>query len=187
MWQEFLTSRYVLRIMTLPDHHLRRRRLQRKSWPRRLGLDFSGAPRRALCSVVELRGAAANRQRTTAWRSRLWEGTTAPRVHGRQILVFSDSKYVIDGVTKWVASWKAKGWKKADGKDVMNLDFWKRLVALVESREEKGGIEWRYVKGHSGDAGNDRCDEIAVAYSHGGHPTLYAGLLENYAVRLKLA
>ena len=136
--------------------------------------------------VIELGGGAANttnnRMEITAVGKALRHIESKPG----DILIFSDSKYVIDGITKWVDGWRVKGWKKADGGEVMNQDFWKRLVALVEAREEKNNIEWRYVKAHSGDPGNDRCDEIAVAYAQGGHETLYTGPYDSYPLKLRL-
>jgi ribonuclease HI len=78
------------------------------------------------------------------------------------VVLYTDSQYVINGITKWISGWKKKGWKSSTGKAVLNQDLWEELDAL-NSRK----IEWRYVKGHSGDEGNERCDRIAVAYSHG--------------------
>jgi ribonuclease HI len=78
------------------------------------------------------------------------------------VVLYTDSQYVINGITKWISGWKKKGWKSSTGKAVLNQDLWEELDAL-NSRK----IEWRYVRGHSGDEGNERCDRIAVAYSHG--------------------
>lgn len=69
----------------------------------------------------------------------------------------TDSKYVMDGITKWIFSWKKNGWKKADKKPVLNADLWQRLDALTQTHK----VSWEWVKGHSGHPENERCDELA--------------------------
>lgn len=69
----------------------------------------------------------------------------------------TDSVYVKDGITKWVAGWKARGWKTAAKKPVKNRDLWERLVAEAARHE----IEWAWVKGHAGDPDNERADALA--------------------------
>ena len=71
--------------------------------------------------------------------------------------IFTDSEYVRRGITEWVKSWKARGWKTADRKPVKNQDLWERLDALAAGHK----IEWRWVKGHSGVPGNERVDRLA--------------------------
>ena len=74
--------------------------------------------------------------------------------------LWSDSKYVIDGLEKgWAKGWKARGWKKADKKPALNPDLWDRLLALTEVHS----IRYHWVKGHAENAYNNRCDELAVA------------------------
>jgi ribonuclease HI len=70
-----------------------------------------------------------------------------------------DSKYVLQGITEWIAGWKAKGWRTASKQPVKNVELWQRLDALVSN----GGhdIDWRWVKGHAGDPGNERADALA--------------------------
>lgn len=70
-----------------------------------------------------------------------------------------DSEYVRKGITEWIHGWKAKGWKTAAKQPVKNADLWQRLDALVAN----GGhsIEWKWVKGHAGDPGNERADALA--------------------------
>jgi len=71
--------------------------------------------------------------------------------------VFTDSEYVRRGITEWVSSWKARGWKTADRKPVKNQDLWEELDRLAALHK----IEWRWVKGHSGIPGNERVDRLA--------------------------
>ena len=76
--------------------------------------------------------------------------------------LYSDSKYVIDGLSKgWAASWKKNGWKKADKKPALNPDLWERLLSLTE----KHILHYHWVKGHADNPKNNRCDELAVAQS----------------------
>jgi ribonuclease HI len=77
------------------------------------------------------------------------------------ITLFTDSEYVRNGITKWISGWKKKGWKTAAGKPVMNQDLWQELDELNSPR-----VTWQYVKGHSGDPGNERADMIAVKCAH---------------------
>lgn len=73
----------------------------------------------------------------------------------------SDSKYVIDAIQKgWLQNWKRKGWKKSDGKPVLNVDLWEQLLPLLERHQ----VHFTWVQGHTGHPQNERCDELAVAY-----------------------
>jgi len=74
----------------------------------------------------------------------------------------TDSKYVIEGYTKWITNWKRNGWKTSSGKSVQNLDLWQKIDQL-----RINGLVMEYVKGHSGDKQNDRVDKIATNYSKG--------------------
>ena len=74
-----------------------------------------------------------------------------------QIIVNTDSKYVMDGITKWIKGWKKNGWRTADRKPVKNNELWQELDIEVSKHK----IEWRWVKGHSGDKYNDIADELA--------------------------
>ncbi|CAM8657402.1 RnhA Ribonuclease HI [Comamonadaceae bacterium] len=70
-----------------------------------------------------------------------------------------DSQYVLKGITEWLQGWKAKGWKTASKQPVKNVDLWQRLDTLVSTAGHK--IDWRWVKGHAGDPGNERADGLA--------------------------
>ena len=76
--------------------------------------------------------------------------------------LYSDSKYVIDALTKgWLTSWIKNGWRKADKKAVLNVDLWQRLLPLLEKHE----MHYHWVKGHAENEKNNRCDQMAVAES----------------------
>ncbi len=68
-----------------------------------------------------------------------------------------DSEYVRNGITAWIHAWKRRGWKTADNKPVKNVDLWQRLEAATAPHR----IEWHWVRGHSGDPGNERADALA--------------------------
>lgn len=91
----------------------------------------------------------------------------ADRDPSEAIPLYTDSKYLQKGITQWIKGWKRKGWKTAQGKPVLNQDLWETLDRLNSKL-----VQWRYVKGHSGNRGNDRCDEIARAFATGGNPRL---------------
>ncbi len=73
------------------------------------------------------------------------------------VTLITDSKYVMDGITQWIHGWKKKGWKTADNKPVKNMDLWQRLELATIPHTMK----WQWVKGHSGDAMNERADALA--------------------------
>lgn len=98
------------------------------------------------------------------------------------VWLYTDSTYVIRGITQWIFAWRTRGWKTAEGADVTNRDLWERLFAAVMSRKSLGKIEWKYVRGHTGVAGNERVDEIAVAFAKKQHPRLYRGPLLQYGI-----
>ena len=74
-----------------------------------------------------------------------------------EVTVYLDSEYVRKGITEWIHGWKQRGWKTADKKPVKNAELWQRLDALRALH----AVEWRWVKGHSGDPGNERADALA--------------------------
>ena len=76
-----------------------------------------------------------------------------------QVTLYLDSEYVRKGITEWISGWKARGWRTAAKQPVKNVELWQRLDALVTA----GGhsIDWRWVKGHAGNPGNERADALA--------------------------
>jgi len=76
-----------------------------------------------------------------------------------KVTLYLDSEYVRKGITEWIHGWKARGWRTAAKAPVKNVDLWQRLDALVASSGHH--IDWRWVKGHAGDPGNERADGLA--------------------------
>jgi ribonuclease HI len=120
-------------------------------------------------TVRELGGAAANttnnRMELTAALALLEELRDLP-LHP-DLTIRTDSRYLIDGLAKWMPAWKRKGWRTAAGAPVLNRDLWEAL-----DRARLPGVPLEHVRGHSGDPDNERCDAIAVGYAKGSPPSL---------------
>ncbi len=99
-----------------------------------------------------------------------------------EVLVVTDSTYVLRGVTEWVANWKRRGWKTLQGEDVANRDLWERLERAIDGCLH---VRWRHVPGHSGFPGNVRADEIASEFALLHAPRLYSGPYEGYGFDLE--
>jgi len=93
------------------------------------------------------------------------------------ILVYSDSQYVIKGITEWIDGWIAKGWRNSQKKAVLNRDLWEDLLKAAQGKD----IVWKFVRGHADTAGNVRCDEIATRFADGENMKLYNGPRETYS------
>ena len=78
-----------------------------------------------------------------------------------EVTLHIDSQYVLNGITEWLPVWKAQGWKTAAKQPVKNVDLWQQLDQLVAKAGHR--IDWRWVKGHAGDPGNERADGLANA------------------------
>lgn len=87
-----------------------------------------------------------------------------------QITVYTDSRYLIDGITKWLPSWRRRGWVTATQTPVKNSDLWQTLAPLHHR-----GVRWQHVRGHSGNPHNERVDEIARRCAAGRCPLLFCG------------
>lgn len=127
--------------------------MQRKPRPRRVG-----AILRYGTAEKELSGGAAettnNRMELTGVISAL-----AALKEPCQVLLTTDSKYVVDSITKgWVYGWKKRGWVKSDKKPALNVDLWEQLLPLLERHK----VTFHWVKGHAGHPENERCDQLAV-------------------------
>lgn len=92
------------------------------------------------------------------------------------ITLYSDSQYVIKGMTEWIAGWQKKNWINSQKKPVMNRDLWEQLLEVSLNKK----IDWKYVKGHAENPGNNRCDEIATSFADGELTRLYRGPLDSY-------
>jgi ribonuclease HI len=87
-----------------------------------------------------------------------------------QVAIFTDSRYVIDGLTKWLPAWRRRGWVTSTNTPVKNRDLWLTLEGLHHS-----GVHWQHVYGHRGDPNNERVDTIARACAAGTCPALFCG------------
>ena len=74
-----------------------------------------------------------------------------------RVAVYTDSEYVRNGITTWIHNWKLRGWRTADKKPVKNVELWQRLDELASQHD----VQWHWVRGHNGDPGNERADELA--------------------------
>ncbi len=97
-----------------------------------------------------------------------------------KIQIYTDSTYVIQGITKWIWGWEKRNWITANGLPVANTDLWKVLGKIALTHK----IQWNYVPGHAGIPGNERADEIAVAFAQKKKPPLFQGLLLHYPVQI---
>lgn len=110
------------------------------------------------------------------------EGLRFLKDHPGHIDFYTDSTYLIRGITQWIWGWRKRGWKTAEGGEVSNKDIWEELSQVIQARGPSGKIDWKYSRGHIGIPGNERCDEIAVAFSKGAAISLYRGVLDTYPI-----
>ena len=106
--------------------------------------EFSGYDTNTTNNRMELLGAIAG-----------FEALTRPST----VHITTDSQYVKKGMTEWIDGWIKKGWKNSQRKDVANRDLWERLLAATSQHD----VKWHWVRGHTGHAENERCDELARA------------------------
>jgi ribonuclease HI len=97
------------------------------------------------------------------------------------VAIYTDSTYLIQGITQWVWGWRKRGWKTAQGGDVLNRELWEQLSGLISARA-RGDVKWHWVRGHVGTPGNERADEISVAFASQQSADLYVGPLTGYAL-----
>jgi ribonuclease HI len=83
------------------------------------------------------------------------------------VAIYTDSEYVLKGITQWIAGWKRRGWVNSAKKPVLNRDLWEQLdqVTTEVNKALDKPLQWVYVRGHSGNVGNERCDTIARAFA----------------------
>lgn len=99
-----------------------------------------------------------------------------------EVVIYSDSTYVVKGITSWIHAWIKRDWKTLAGDHVEHQDLWEGLYELSRKIKPK----WVILKGHSGIAGNERCDEIATAFADGNEVPLYSGDRGGYKVNLDI-
>lgn len=95
--------------------------------------------------------------------------------------IVTDSSYVIKGMKEWLSGWEARNWKTRTGDDVVNRDLWEALALLVRART----VSWKQVKGHAGNPGNERCDEIATGYALQKPVSLFSGARSAYSIDIE--
>ena len=93
-----------------------------------------------------------------------------------QVGIFTDSEYLLKGITVWIHNWQKNNWRTKDRKDVLNKDLW----LLLSEEVEKRGVSWQRVVGHSGDKLNDRCDDIATSFADNKKVSLFNVSKQDY-------
>lgn len=148
-----------------------------KSGAERWVTEGGGAERIATNNQMELMAALRALEYVSA-------NASAQKIAG-DILVHSDSSYMINGITKWVAGWKKKGWITSTKTPVENQGLWQSLDTVVAHLNTSGmQVRWQYVGGHIGVKGNERCDVIATALATGKvvDPALFNGHFSAYSI-----
>ncbi len=131
--------------------------------------------------IEELGGFEANTTNNRMELKAALEALTKARMLGNgAVTAYTDSNYVINGITKWVHGWQRNGWVTKDKKRVMNQDLWEPLLKAIEAFDTS--IVWEYVGGHVGVAGNERVDTIASDFAIGKKVQLYAGPVSGYGI-----
>ncbi|MFM2357328.1 MAG: hypothetical protein RJA61_65 [Candidatus Parcubacteria bacterium] len=95
------------------------------------------------------------------------------------LTLYTDSSYVVNGITKWAYSWERRNWVTVNKEPVLNKDLWEDLLSLVKGKK----IEWKRIEGHVGVKGNERADMIATAFADGTPFNLYEGPLSHYEIK----
>jgi ribonuclease HI len=99
----------------------------------------------------------------------------------REVTIYTDSAYVLNGITRWVKGWVKNKWVTSQKENVLNRDLWEKLISQSEHRV----IFWKLVKGHSGHSGNERCDIIATSFADNNPVILFNGSRERYGVNIR--
>lgn len=130
-------------------------------------------------SVIELGGREESTTNNRMELKAAIEALERLKDSGGKIKVFSDSHYLVNGASRWLSRWRRNDWRGAARKEIKNRDLWERLSGLIAERD----IEWHYISGHVGSAGNERADEIATAFARGSTFTLYSGPFGGYPLK----
>ncbi len=135
--------------------------------------------------VVELGGyeklTTNNRMELTACIRALEFTISNSQFSNKPIQIYTDSEYVLKGITLWIHNWQKKGWKTAAKKPVENQDLWQELLKVTEGKD----IEWKIIRGHAGIPANERCDVIATTFADSEKPILYNGPKHGYKISLR--
>lgn len=131
-----------------------------------------------LAEVVELGGREENTTNNRMELIAAISGISYLKAESEAVL-FTDSSYLINGITKWVYDWKKNGWKTKTEEDVLNKDLWMKLLEVKKDKK----IIFKYVGGHIGIAGNERCDAIATSFADNKKIDLYKGPLSEYPIK----
>lgn len=99
-----------------------------------------------------------------------------------EIIIYTDSSYVVNGITKWIFGWIKNNWKTKNKEDVLNKDLWKKMFVLTQDKK----ITWKIIKGHSGISANERCDDIATSFADGLEINLYNIDAEKYPISMDI-
>jgi ribonuclease HI len=135
-----------------------------------MAMEISGAEKRATNNQMELAGVLATLS------------DSAALAHKGNVIVHSDSAYVVNGLNSWVWGWEKKGWITMQKTPVENKDVWMKLLALLKKYGDRLAIT--KVSGHAGELYNERCDELAVAAALGEKQKHFKGTLKDYEVFL---
>jgi len=133
--------------------------------------------------ITELGGAAVHTTNNKMELTAAIQALTAIAGADGAVAIYTDSTYVIKGISEWIWGWRRRGWKTAEGTDVLNRELWQALDRLASARGT-GGIAWHYVRGHIGIPGNERVDAIADGLARGLPITFYRGPLADYPVAI---
>ncbi len=132
--------------------------------------------------VMEMGGNATHTTNNRMELLALIEGLKRMEDESGDLTIFTDSKYVHKGSTEWASGWEHRGWKTMAKTDVENRDLWEQAITLLGDRKKFGHIAWTHVPGHSGIAGNERCDAIATGFAKEEEVELFEGDLGDYAI-----
>jgi len=141
----------------------------------------------ALCvingvSIIELGGFAPSTTNNQMELEAVIVGLEELKNTSGSLSVYTDSKYVISGITSWIYGWIKNNWKTKEGAEVKNLDYWKRLFTLVTERKTKP--EFIHILGHSGNPGNEKVNSIASQFAMQDEPELFRGSIDHYNLSL---
>jgi len=126
--------------------------------------------------VMELGGSDSDTTNNRMELTAVIEALNKVKENSEDIIIYTDSSYTINGITKWVEGWQANNWIKRDKTEVLNRDLWDGLISASSGKN----IRWRHVAGHSGMVGNERADDIATSFAKEEKVKLYEGSVTGY-------